>query len=173
MLRSHNVQPVSYVVGTLDATAADGRKPWTACSLLQLSALSSLLLSNSPSIPKPIETTNNRLPTSPQFGRPCLLELSLIRKLERGLTEKRGQKERAIFVVQFFLSARHACGLSSSSSLQFQILTNHSPASCSSRLCVQSALIAFNSPPQISKLNWRTSRITTESLLLYWRFQQV
>jgi hypothetical protein len=106
-----------------------GRKPWTACSLLQLSALSSLLLSNSPSIPKPIETTNNRLPNCPQFGRPRLLELSLIRKLERGLTEKRGQKERAIFVVQFFLSARRVCGLSSSFSLQFQISNSKRPPS--------------------------------------------
>jgi hypothetical protein len=30
-------------------------KPWTACSQLQLSSLSSLLLSNSPSIPEPLD----------------------------------------------------------------------------------------------------------------------
>ena len=173
MLCSHNVEPVSYAAATLDATAAGRRKPWTACSLLQLSALSSLLLSNSPSIPRPLETTNNRLPNCPHFGSLRLLELSLIRNFARGLTEKRGQKERAIFVVQFFLSARHDCSLTSPSCLQFQIFTNHSPASCSSRLCAQSAPIAFNSRPQISNLNLPTSRITTDSLLLYWRFQRV
>lgn len=106
-----------------------GRKPWTACSLLQLSALSSLLLSNYPAIPKPLETTNNHLPTCPQFGRPLRLELSLIRRLEKGLTEKRGQKKRALFVVQFCLSVRDACGLTSSFSLQFQISNLKCPPS--------------------------------------------
>jgi hypothetical protein len=73
------------------------RQPWTACSLLQFSALSSLLLSNSPSIPRPLETTNNHLPTCPQFGRPRLLELSLIQKLERGLTEKKRAERTSNF----------------------------------------------------------------------------
>jgi hypothetical protein len=91
-----------------------GRKPWTACSLLQLSALSSLLLSNSPSIPRPLETTNNHLPTCPQFGCPCLLELSLIRKLVRRLTKKEGRKKEQLLLSNSFCqlvtlaaSARH------------------------------------------------------------------